>query len=79
MVNSTWKVLLLDDVEYDTDSITVIGSEGETVKVSIEATVKRVGCDPQKRRIEIDLIEEDDGWRLDSPTYLNYDTTNTNK
>ena len=79
MVNSTWKPILIDEVDYDLESIKVLGSEGEIVKITVDATVKRSGYDPQKRTIEIDLIEEDDGWRLNTPTYLNYDTTNINK
>ena len=78
MVNSTWTKLLVGDVEYDLDSIKVIGSEEETVYVTLNATVKLSGYEPQTREIRVSLIEEEDGWRLDSPTYLNYDTTNIN-
>ncbi len=76
MVNSTWKKIFLDDVTYDYDSIKVIGAEEEIVYVTINATVSRVGYDPQVREIRIALVEEDEGWRIDSPTFLNYDTTN---
>ena len=79
MVNTTWKAILTDEVEYDLESIKVLGSEGDKVIITVDATVKRTGYDPQIRTIEVDLIEEDDGWRLDSPTSLKYDTTNTNK
>ncbi len=79
MVNSTWEQLLFGDVEYDLESIKVIGSEGETVYVTLNATVKLSGYDPQTREIRVSLIEEEDGWRLDSPTYLNHDKTNANK
>ena len=76
MVNSTWVKIFLDDVTYDYDSIKVIGSEGEKVYVTINATVSRAELDPQVREIRIALVEEDAGWRIDSPTFLNYDTTN---
>lgn len=79
MVNSSWEKLLVGEVEYDLESIKVIGSEEETVYVTLNATAKLKDYEPQTREIRISLIEEEDGWRLDSPTYLNYDTTNTNK
>ena len=76
MVNSEWKKIFLDDVTYDYESIKVIGSEEETVYVTLNATVQRVGYAPQVREIRVSLVEEDGGWRIDSPTFLNYDTTN---
>lgn len=78
MVNSTWEQLLVGEVEYDLESIKVIGSEEKFVYVTLNATVKLTGYEPQTREIRVSLIEEEDGWRLDSPTYLNYDTTNIN-
>jgi hypothetical protein len=48
--------------------------------VSISCTVTREGYEPQKRTLEIALIEEEgNGWRIDSPTYLNYDVTTGKK
>ena len=79
MVNSEWDKIFLDEVVYDYDSIKVIGSEEETVYVTINATVSRAGYDPQTREIRVSLVEENEGWRIDSPTFLNYDTTNLNK
>ena len=78
MVNSDWEVELIGRVTYDYDSIKVIGSEDETVYVTVMATVTEEGYDPQTREIRIALVEESDGWKIDSPTYLNYDKTNLN-
>lgn len=76
MVNSQWDPLLKDNVTYDYDTIQVTGSKKQTVYFTVEATVSRVGYDKvQKKTISVGLIEEDDGWRIDSPTYLSYDVT----
>ena len=77
MVNTNWEQLLYGDVEYDYESIKVIGSEKETVYVTLNATVTLDDLAPQTREIRVSLVEEDDGWRLDSPTYLTY-IKNTN-
>ncbi len=75
MVNTEWKPLIVDDVTYDFESVKAKGSVGEKVYVTISCTVTRAGYEPQKRVLEVALIEEEGGWRLDSPTYLNYDVT----
>ena len=72
MVNSTYRQLLFGDVEYDYDSITVIGAEDDTVYITVHATVKLDAYDPQTREIRIALVDEGKGWRIDSPTYLTY-------
>ena len=80
MVNTAWKPLIVDEVVYDFDSVKATHSEGEKVMVSISCTVTREGYEPQKRTLEIALIEEEGiGWRIDSPTYLNYDVTTGKK
>ena len=76
MVNTSWKSLLSGKVEYDYGSLTVIGSEGETVYVTLNATVTLDSLEPQTREIRVALVEEENGWRLDSPTYLNYVKSN---
>ena len=79
MVNSTWEQELYGEVSYDYDSLKVIGSEDDTVYVTLNATVTLDDLEPQTRELRIALVEEDDGWRIDSPTYLNYVKTNLNK
>ena len=76
MVNSDWKNLLIGKAEYDLDSIQVIGSEKEIVYITIDATVTYENYEPQKRNIRVALVEEDAGWRIDSPTYISYNLTN---
>ena len=69
MVYTKYKPLLCDDVEYITSDITVIGSKGETVIVRVPVKVTRDGI-AQDNTIEVSLVEEEDGWRIDSPTYV---------
>lgn len=75
MVNTDWDNLLIGEAVYDLDSIEVIGSEDETVYVTVNATVTYEDYTPQTRTIRVSLVEEDAGWRLDSPTYISYDLT----
>jgi len=71
MVYKKYKPLLTDTVIYDYSNISVIGSKGEIVTVSIPIKVTR-GDLSQDRVINVNLIEENDGWRIDSPTYASY-------
>ena len=75
MVNSNWSPIFTSEVEYDFDSVKAIGSEGETVFVTIDCTVSKTGYEDQKVTLQISLVEEEKGWRIDSPTFLNYDVT----
>lgn len=79
MVNSTWENLLIGEAAYDLDSIEVIGSEKDTVYVTVKVTVTLEDYEPQTRTLRVALVEEDAGWRIDSPTYISYDKTNLNK
>ena len=75
MVNSTYKPLLVDEVEYLYDTIEVLGSDSDTVFIKIMIKVTRVEGDEvltQTREKEIDLVKEDGKWLIDSPTYANY-------
>ena len=71
MVYKKFKPLLTDSVEYFYSDIKVIGSKGEKVTVEIPIKVTR-GDLSQERTKKIDLVEEKDGWRIDSPTYATY-------
>ena len=62
-----------DTVEYHPE-VEALRSEGETVYVMVLVTVTSHE-DPEKVmniNLEIGLVEEEDGWRLDSPTYAKY-------
>ncbi len=64
--------LLPDKVEYLYETITVTHSKGEVVYITIDAIVTRSEDKIQTRTRRIALIEEEDGWRLNGPSYLTY-------
>ena len=71
MVYSMAPVSLKDEIIYDYSSLRVAGVSGQTVSVEVDATVTS-GEKIQTVTIKIDLIEEDNGWRIDNPCYANY-------
>ena len=71
MVYSLAKVLLTDKIEYHFDTIEVVGSKKKTVYVTIEISVTREDK-TQTKVLKIGLLEEKNGWRLDTPTYSSY-------
>ena len=58
--------------EYDYSSIKVIASEGEKVKFEVKCTVTTSDGRTQTRTENMYLIEEEDGWRLDSISKIAY-------
>lgn len=71
MVYSNALVLLKDEVSYDFDTLKVIGSKKQTVYVTLSVNVKR-GENTQSRELKVGLVEEEGGWRIDTPTYMSY-------
>ncbi len=72
MVYTQTKPLLVDKVEYFYDSLKVTHSKKETVFVEIDCKVVREDGKTQTKTLEIGLIEEDNGWRISTPTYTTY-------
>ena len=72
MVHSTYSPLMKDKTEYDFESIKVGGSKKERVYVKVNATVTNSEGASQTTVLTITLIEENDGWKIDNPTYANY-------
>ena len=72
MVYSKFNLMLKDSIEYDYSSLKATGSKKEKVFVTVEATVTREDGKSQKTTVTITLVEEEDGWRIDNPTYANY-------
>lgn len=62
---------LVDEVEYH-PSVEALRSKGEKVYVNVLVTVTSPEGKVMNQNLEIALVEEDDGWRLDSPTYARY-------
>jgi len=71
-VRSGAENLLPDDVTYRYDTLAVSGVEGETIFVSITATVKTAEGKTQDNTLRVRLLEEESGFRLDSMTYSTY-------
>lgn len=73
MVYSEANVYLTDKMEYDYSSIEVTGSKGERVYFNISVKVTDSETDEEHIMTRsIALIEEEGGWRIDSPTYAQY-------
>ena len=72
MVYSKFNIKFKDKIEYDYDSIKAEGSKKDKVYVSVNATVTNSEGKSQKITLTVTLIEEEDGWKIDNPTYANY-------
>lgn len=72
MVYSNFTPMLKDSIVYDYDSLRVEGSKKEKVYVKIDATVTKADGKSQNTTVTVALVEEDNGWRIDNPTYANY-------
>lgn len=72
MVYSKAIALLTDEVEYLYDTLEVFEVRGEVIYLTLNVNVKREDK-TQNRVMKISLIEEESGFRLDSPTYIVFD------
>ena len=72
MVYINSPVYLTDEIEYDYESLSVSGVKGEEVFVTIKVTVTNSEGKTQTKDLEISLLEEENGWRINSPTYVKY-------
>ena len=72
MVNKNATVYLTDTVIYDYSSLHVSRVKKEEVFVKISATVITDDGKTQVQEVEISLLEEESGWRINSPTYVRY-------
>lgn len=62
---------LVDEVEYY-PTVEALRSEGEIVCVLVLVTVTNPEGKVMNKNLTVRLIEEEDGWRLDAPTYARY-------
>ena len=70
MVYSKYEVLLVDTVEYLYDTLRVVDVEGEIIKVQLEVKAISPQGSIQTKKVVVNLLEEDNGFRIDSPTYV---------
>ena len=64
--------MMKDEIVYDYDSLKAVRSKKDKVYVTVEATVTKSDGRSQKTTVTITLVEEGDGWKIDNPTYANY-------
>ena len=79
MVYSEYEPLLTDKVEYLYDTVRVHDVEGEIITVAIDVKVEKVDNGVLQRlqmatTIYVNLLEESNGFRIDSPTYVKFNT-----
>ena len=72
LVHSNYPALFKSTLEYDYDSMRVEGSKKEKVNLLVDATVTNSDGLSQKAVVTVTLVEEENGWRIDNPTYVNY-------
>lgn len=66
------RIWLTDKIEYLYDTVRVSGVDGEIIKVSITVNVTNSEGHTETKDIEIDILEEKNGFRLDEPTYVRH-------
>ena len=72
MVNTVYEYFLTGSITYDLESITVLDVEGEVIKLGVSADVESESGKVKTMNLTVRIIEEDDGWRLKSPSYAVY-------
>lgn len=71
-VSTTYTPLYDGEIEYDYSTLSVYEVKGERITVSVKATITTSDNKVQSTNKRITLIEEDLGWRIDSPSYIVY-------
>ncbi len=72
MVRTTAEVYVNGKVTYDLSSLTIVSQRKNMVNTELLATVTTPEGKQRSDIIKVDLIKEQDGWRLHSPTYFVY-------
>ena len=72
MVHTEYDYIFTDSVVYDYDSIKVKDVKKKTLYISVMATVTNRNGESQDTEVVFELIEENNGWRINSGTFVNY-------
>ena len=72
MVYSDFTPMLTSRITIDYSTLRVEGSEKEKVIVLVSAILTNETGECQSTELKIFLVEEENGWRIDSPFYENY-------
>lgn len=72
MVYRDYEQLYTDSMVFDYATLRVVGSDGDYVNLTVSAYVVNDDGDGQYQTVELSMLEEAGGWRIDTPTYANY-------
>ena len=72
MVYAGYEGIFDGNMVYDYSTLSVAGVKKDRVYVTVEADVRDDDGHAQTHTIRVTLIEEKNGWRIDSPTWANY-------
>jgi hypothetical protein len=72
MVYKLAEVYLTDETEYLYDTLRAVGSEGESVLIEVDVKVTNSEGEEQIQTLKFTLLEESNGWRINSPTYVKF-------
>lgn len=72
MVNTGANVYFDKAVEYYSETIQIKEVKGEVIYLTIDVTVYDDENNAHEMKMTFSLIEEEDGWKLHSPTYMKY-------
>ena len=73
MVKTDAYVYFEKPIAYHTETVRVKGVKGEVITLTVEVTLYDEENKPHEKTLTFSMIEEVDGWRLHSPTYMKYD------
>ena len=73
MVRTTADVYVDGAVSYDVSTMKIVSQRKDIVSCNLVATVTTQSGLTRSDTIKVDLIKEQNGWRLHSPTYFVYD------
>ena len=73
MVNRKANVYFKNEVEYHTETMRIKEVKGEVIYLTMNVVVYDDDNNAYERILTFSVIEEEDGWKLHSPTYMKYD------
>ena len=69
MVYKDAEILYTNEVDYDYDTIKVLGADGEYIKISVDTILTDKEGSSENVKIELLLLEEEGGFRLDTLSF----------
>lgn len=72
MVYTEAKPTYDNEIEYLYETLTVVGADGELIKIEIDVLLTSKIGEKRTTRIDLHLLEEDNGFRLDEWSFVKY-------